>query len=145
MMDLTDLKIIQILKSNSRTTSSEISKKVLLSVPAVSERIRKLEEENIIKQYTLRLNRKKLNLNLMAYVLVSIEKGEYLAGFNDLVTKSDWILECHHIAGEYDYLLKIVAENTEKLEIYLSHILKKTTGVTKTNAIVVLSTVKEEM
>lgn len=144
-MDLIDLKIIQILKANSRTTSSDISKKVLLSVPAVSERIRKLEEENIIKQYTLRLNRKKLNLNLIAYVLVSIEKGEYIAGFNEIAVKSDWILECQHIAGEYDYILKIVAENMEKLEIYISHILKKTPGVTKTNAIIVLSTVKEEL
>jgi len=144
-MDLIDLKIIQMLKANSRTTSSEISKKVLLSVPAVTERIRKLEEEKIIKQYTLRLNRKKLNLNLMAYVLVSIDKAEHMANFNDIVMKSDWILECHHIVGEYDYLLKVIAENTEKLEIYISHILKKTTGVAKTNTIVVLSTMKEEI
>ncbi|MCR4440856.1 MAG: Lrp/AsnC family transcriptional regulator [Peptococcaceae bacterium] len=144
-MDKIDLKIIQLLKANGRMTCSEISKKVLLSVPAVAERIRKLEEEKIIRQFTVRLNRKKLDLNLLAFVLVSLDKSEYAGGFRETVAKSDWILECHNIAGEYDYLLKVVAENTEKLEIYISQILKKTAGVAKTNTIVVLSTLKEEM
>lgn len=144
-MDMVDMKIIQLLQENSRTTASEISKRVILSVPAVTERIRKLEEEKVIKKYTLQLNRKKLNLNLLAFVLVSIDKSEHIANFREIVLKSDWVLECHHIVGEYDYLLKVLVENTEKLEIYISHILKKTTGVAKTNTIVVLSTLKEEM
>ncbi len=143
-MDMIDMKIIQLLKANSRTTSSEIAKRVILSVPAVSERIRKLEHEKIIKQFTLRLDRKKLDLNLMAFVLVSLDKAEHVAHFKELVLNSDWVLECHHIVGEYDYLLKVMAQNTEKLEIYLSHILKKTAGVAKINSIIALSTLKEE-
>lgn len=144
-MDMIDLKIIKILKNNSRTTSSEISKKVMLSVPAVSERIRKLEEEKIINQFTIKLNRKKFDLNLMAYVFVSVEKAENVNNFREMIMQNDWVLECHHLAGEYDYLLKVVVENTDKLEIFISHMLKKTTGVTKTNMQIVLSTLKEEL
>jgi Lrp/AsnC family leucine-responsive transcriptional regulator len=143
-MDMIDLKIIQLLRANSRTTGSEIAKQVLLSVPAVSERIRKLEREKIIRQFTIRLDRKKLDMNLMAFVLVSIDKAEHVPFFKEVVQNSDWVLECHHIVGEYDYLLKVVAQNPEKLEIYLSHILKKTTGVAKINSIVALSSLKEE-
>lgn len=144
-MDKIDLKIIQLLKENSRTTCSEISKKVLLSVPAVAERLRKLEEENIIKQYTLRLNRKKLDLNILAFVLVSIERLEDTSALRELVKKSEWILECHHITGEYNYLLKLAAENTEKLEIYITEVLQKIKGVTKTNTIITLYNLKEEL
>jgi len=143
-MDMIDLKIIKILKNNSRTTSSEISKKVMLSVPAVTERIRKLEEEGIITQYTLKLNRKKFDLNLLAFVWVNIDKAENASHFRDMVLQNDWVLECHHIAGEYDYLLKVLVENTDKLEIFVSHILKKTMGVTKTKVQIVLSVIKEE-
>lgn len=142
-MDKIDMKIIQLLKENSRATCSEISKKVLLSIPAVADRIKKLEEDNIIRQYTLRLNRKKTGLHMLAFVLVSVD-NEHIAGFRELIDKSDWILECHSIAGEYDYLLKIVADNTEKLQIYIAEVLKKTSGVRKTNTIITLSTVKEE-
>lgn len=143
-MDKIDSKIIQMLKENSRTTCSDISKKVLLSVPAVTERLRKLEEENIIKQYTIRLNRKKLELNILAFILISIDP-EHKSDFQDLVIKSEWILECHHITGEYDYLIKIVTENTEKLDIYIAEVLQKLAGVKKTNTIVALSTSKEDL
>ncbi|MDX9871740.1 MAG: Lrp/AsnC family transcriptional regulator [Clostridia bacterium] len=143
-MDKIDYKIIQMLRENSRTTCSEISKKVLLSVPAVAERLRKLEDEGIIRQYSLRLNRKKLGLNILAYVLVAFDSPEYLSVFRETVAKSEWILECHHITGEYNYLLKVAAENTEKLEIYIAEILQKMSGVKKTNTIITLSTVKED-
>lgn len=145
MMDMVDVKIINLLKKNGRMTSSEISKRVMLSVPAVSERIRKLEAENVIRQFTLKLNRKKLNLNLLAFVFVNIDKAENVAHFRETAIQNEWVLECHHLAGEYDYLLKVLVENTEKLEIFISHILKKTMGVSKTNTLVVLSTIKEEM
>lgn len=144
-MDKIDLKIIQMLKENSRTTCSDISKKVLLSVPAVTERLRKLEDENIIKQYTLRLNRKKLEQNVLAFVLLNIDNPEHITEFRDTIVKSEWVLECHHIAGEYDYILKIVAENTDKLEIYIAEVLQKISGVKRTNTIVVLSTSKEDI
>lgn len=143
-MDKIDSKIIQMLKENSRTTCSEISKKVLLSVPAVTERLRKLEDERIIRQYSLRLNRKKLGQNILAFCLVSFDSPEDLPAFRDAIAKSEWILECHHITGEYNYLMKVAAESTDKLEIFIAEILQKLSGVKRTNTIITLSTVKEE-
>jgi len=143
-MDIIDMNIIQLLKTNSRMTSSEIGKRVMLSVPAVSERIRKLEHEKIIKRFTIRLDRKKLDMGMLAFVLVRIDTAEHVPHFQEIVQNSDWILECHHIVGEYDYLLKVAAQNPEKLEIYVSHILRKTTGVVRTNTIIALASLKEE-
>lgn len=144
-MDLIDQKIIKYLKGNSRITSSEISRNVMLSVPAVSERIRKLEEEKIISQFTIKLNRKKFNLNLLAFVFVTIDKAENMKTFREMVMQNEWILECHHLAGEDGYLLKVLVEDTEHLEIFISHVLKKTLGVSKVQTQIVLSTLKEEV
>lgn len=142
-MDALDLKIIDILKTNSRTTSSEISRTINLSVPAVAERIRKLEEAGVIEQYTLKLKRSRFGLNLLAFILVSIDSVKKSESFKALIEKEERVLECHHVAGEYDYLLKVAVESTEELEQLISNRLKKTAGVTRTNTIVVLSTAKE--
>lgn len=144
-MDEIDLSIIELLKKNSRMTGSEISKRVSLSVPAVAERIRKLEDGDVIERYTLRLNREKFNLGLMAFIFVSISRTEDINGFREAIGVCKEVLECHHIAGEYDYLLKVVVEDTRALEIFISNTLKRTKGVGKSNTIVVLSTIKEEI
>lgn len=143
-MDNIDLQIIDLLKSNGRMTSSEISRKIRLSIPAVSERIRKLEESKVIGQYTVILNRPKLGLHLMAFVLVNVG-SRHLPKFKQKVGELDAVLECHHIAGESDYLLKVVAESTSGLEHFITKQLKEELSVERTNTIVVLSTMKEQI
>jgi Lrp/AsnC family leucine-responsive transcriptional regulator len=144
-MDELDRKIIGLLKQNSRMTSSEISRQIHLSVPAVAERIRKLEESGIIERFTLKLNREKFGLHLAAFLLVTLEKPEHIPRFKELVLSSDSVLECHHIAGSYDYLLKVAVPRMADLEELISHTLKTVAGVIKTNTLIALSTVKEEM
>lgn len=142
-MDDIDIKIIELLKKNSRLSGSDISKEVHLSVPAVTERIRKLEEGNVIERFTVKLNREKFGLNLAAFIFVTLKDPKYIDNFKKTVMKFDSVLECHHIAGEYDYLLKVVVENTKALERFVSYILKKTEGVSRTNTIITMSSVKE--
>lgn len=144
-MDEIDLRIIELLKTNSRMTGSEISKRVNLSIPAVIERIRKLEDGGVIHRYTVRLNREKFNLALIAFIFITLEKSEYIKGFREAVIGFENVLECHHIAGEYDYLLKVAAKDTKGLEELISDTIKKIPGVAKTNTIIALSTIKEEM
>lgn len=144
-MDSIDQMIIQLLKRNSRMTSSEISKRVHLSVPAVSERIRKLEEREVIERFTLKLNREQMGLTLLAFVLVSLDQTEHIAGFRNTIVQSDQVLECHHLAGEYDYLLKVAVNGTKGLEDFISNTLKKISGVSKTSTVISLSTLKEEV
>lgn len=144
-MDSIDLKIINVLKENSRTTISIISKKVNLSIPAVAERIRKMEQLDIIEKYTIKVNRDKINYKLLAYVFVNIDKTENVEEFRKYIIQYSSVLECHHVAGEYDYLLKVLVEDTKALEYFLSNTLKKIKGVFKSNTIIVLSSLKENI
>lgn len=144
-MDTIDLKIIDVLKENGRSSTSEISKRVHLSIPAVSERIRKMEESNIIEKYTIKVNRDETNYKLLAFVFVNIDKTENVDGFRKSIVKYNSVLECHHIAGEYDYLLKLLVKDTKDLEHFISHMLKNIKGVIKSNTIIALSSLKEDI
>lgn len=144
-MDRIDEEILKLLKENGRMTSSEISKHVHLSVPAVSERIRKLEEGQVIDRFTVRLNREQTGLHLLAFIMVQLEKPEHVAGFRAMIVQTPSVLECHHLAGEYDYLLKVALKSTGELEQLISEQIKRLEGVAKTNTMIVLSTMKEEM
>ena len=117
-MDNIDTAILYCLKENGRVTASEISKKVKLSIPAVAERIRKL---------------------------VNIDKTEHINAFRSQITVLPGVLECHHLAGAYDYLLKVSVSDTDALESFLTNKLKKITGVSSSNTFITLATLKEEL
>lgn len=144
-MDTIDLNIINVLKENSRSSTSEISKRVNLSIPAVGERIRKLEEAGIIEKYTIKVNRDKINFKLLAFVFVNIDKTENIEEFRKSIVQYNSVLECHHVAGEYDYLLKVLVEDTKSLENFISYMLKDIKGVAKSNTIITLSSLKEDI
>lgn len=143
-MDRIDEEILRLLKENGRMTSSEISKQVHLSVPAVSERIRKLEEAAVIDTFTVKLNREKLGLHLLAFIMVQLEKPEHVEGFRETILQTESVLECHHMAGSYDYMLKVALPGTKELEKLISQTIKQAAGVAKTNTMIVLSSMKEE-
>jgi len=140
-MDSIDRQIITILQKNARSSISEISSRVNLSIPATSDRIRKIEAAGIITQYTAIVNAAALNMKLTAMMFVSLEKPHYSEHFVSFVNTQDEILECHYLAGDFDYLMKIVTESTESLERLLTRI-KSVPGIQKTQTIVTLCTVK---
>jgi Lrp/AsnC family leucine-responsive transcriptional regulator len=142
-MDNIDLNIIEILKENGRATASDISRRVKLSVPAVSERMRRLEESGIIKEYTVRISREDLGYRLLAIIFVNIGQTGNIQGFRNTIIKYPEVIECHHMAGEYDYMLKVLLKDTSELEEFISRKLKSIKGVDKSNTQVVLSTIKE--
>ncbi|MGX9758430.1 Lrp/AsnC family transcriptional regulator [Clostridioides difficile] len=144
-IDEIDLKIINSLKKNSRASTSEISRQVNLSIPAVSERIKKIEQSNIIQKYTIQINRKKTKYKLLAFVLINTDLSKSIEEFKKTMLEYDTVLECHHISGEYDYLIKVLAEDTNELEEFISITLKKVRGIQKANTTIVLSTIKEEI
>lgn len=144
-MDAIDEKIIKILNDNGRATASEISKNVKLSIPAVAERIKKLEESNIIEKYTVKLNREALNYKALAFIFVNIDKSENIEAFRNAIIKNNSVLECHHIAGQYDYLLKVLVKDIPSLETFISEYLKGIKGVINTSTIISLSSLKETL
>lgn len=144
-MDTIDREILTLLKQNGRASASEISKQVHLSVPAVGERIKKLEQSGTIGQYTIRVNRCQTGGQLLAFIFVRINKTENITQFRSSMVQHSCVLECHHVAGEYDYLLKVALADTQALESFLSTTLKAANGVASTNTVVALTTLKEEI
>ena len=144
-MDTMDDAIIKVLKENSRASASAIGKRVNLSVPAVLERIRKLSQTGIIEGYTVKLNRANTGRRLLAFVLVRVDGIECIQSFRNDVVHFDCVLECHHMAGEYDYLLKVAVTDTAALEHFLTDQLKTIKGVAETNTMIALATMKEEI
>mgnify|MGYP003611707223 CR=1 FL=1 len=143
-MDLLDTQILSALQANSRLSASAIAGQVNLSVPAVLERMKKLRAAGVIERYTVRINRKAVGLKLLAFVFVRLDGSGSIGGFRDQIIGFASVLECHHIAGAYDYVLKIAVEDTDELEKFLSAQLKRIGGVAETNTQIVLATLKEE-
>lgn len=144
-MDTIDAAILEALKENGRASASEISRRVCLSVPAVTERIKKLEQRGVIRQYTIKIDRYQTGRGLLAFVFVNIDRTAHIAHFRNEIVRHPCVLECHHIAGAYDYLLKVTLEDTQALEKFLSDTLKKIDGVSGSNTIITLTTLKEEI
>jgi Lrp/AsnC family leucine-responsive transcriptional regulator len=142
-MDLTDVKIINCLIYNARMSSSEIAVKVNLSVSAVIERIKKLEAKGIIEQYTLILNNASMGKDITAMMFVDMENPRFNTFFEEMVKVNPNIVECHYMAGDYDFLIKICTANTLSLEKVLNDI-KLVQGISKTRTIIILSTIKEQ-
>ena len=142
VLDDIDVTILEILQKEGRTRRNELAELVGLSLPAASERLRKLEEAGIITGYHAKLDYKLLGKDITAFVLVTMDSSKHFAAFVDHVNATDDILECHGITGEGTHLLKVRAENTESLEKLLAKV-QSWLGVTKTATSMVLSTSKE--
>ncbi len=144
-MDAMDDAIVTVLKDNGRASASAIGKKVNLSVPAVLDRIRKLTQAGIIEGYTVKISRARTGRKLLAFVLVRLSGNESVQSFRGAAAGFDCVLECHHLAGSYDYLLKTAVSDTSALEHFLTDELKAVKGVAETNTLIVLPTQKEEV
>ncbi len=142
-MDAMDGAILGALKENGRASASVIGKKVNLSVPAVLERIKKLTHAGVIEGYTVKVSRAKAGLGLLAFVFVRLHGKESIQPFRSAAVQFACVLECHHMAGEYDYLLKVAVADTAALEQFLTGELKAVKGVAGTNTMIVLATMKE--
>ncbi|MBQ7491295.1 MAG: Lrp/AsnC family transcriptional regulator [Clostridia bacterium] len=142
-MDEIDVKILKCLRTNARENASVISEKVNMSVSAVIERIRKLEASGLIERHTTILNSAKAGKDVNAFFEVSLEHPKYIDRFQTVVRENREILECHYITGDFDFLLRVVTDNTPSLERLLNMV-KSIPGVQNTRTILILSTVKDE-
>lgn len=142
MIDDLDIKILKSLQLNGRTKRNELAEKVGLSVPSVSERMKKLEENRIIEGYYAKVNKQAFGLDIQAFILVIMDSSKHYKDLIKHVDKHPNILECHSVLGEGSHLMKVVVKNTESLEKLLSEI-QTWQGVTGTKTTFVLSTVKE--
>ncbi len=144
-MDSVDCEILDCLKKNSRISVSKISNEISLSVPAVSERIKKLEEKGIIEGYMVKVNRKLMDQKLLVMIFVNIDHSKNIVEFRKKVQEYEEVLEVYHIVGDFDYLLKVLLRDTDELEDFITEKLKRIKGVQSSKTTIVLSTLKEEI
>ena len=143
LLDNTDIKIINLLRKNFRSNASEIAEKIKLSVSTVIERIKKLENNGIILGYTVMLDNASIGKDVVAMMSISIEHPKHNEDFEAAVRQNPHITECYYIAGDFDYLLKVITDNTKSLEKVLNEI-KSLQGVSKTKTNIVFSSPKNE-
>lgn len=142
LLDETDIKILNHLQENGRAQRNSIAEIVHLSVPSVSERMRKLEEKGLISSYNAILDAKKFNFDITAFIFVEVDGSERYTGFVEHISNHPEVLECHSITGDGSHILKVRTKNTESLEKFLS-LVQSWDGVARTRSNIVLSTFKE--
>ena len=124
-------------------SSSTIGERINMSVSAVIERMKKLEQSGVVKQYTAVLNPEAIGRHMLAYVFVSLEHPRFNDMFIERMNRNSEITECHLITGDFDFLMKIATQSTQSLERLLDEI-KRIQGVSLTRTLVILRTTKEE-
>src|ERR1700737_578824 len=138
-----DVKALKILMSSGRATWAELGQLLGLSAPSAAERVRKLEQRGVIRGYAALVDPASVGHPLTAYVSVSLASHRNRAAFLRAISKMDQVAECHHVAGDDDYLLKVRCRGTQDLDHLLAAQLKDKLGVARTRTTIVLSTAKE--
>ena len=141
-IDEIDTKILHLLQTQGRIKRNQIAEHVGLSVPSVSERMRKLEERGVVVGYHAVLDSRRLHRDVTAFVRVLSSGSEHYGGFIDTLTGFDEVLELHSSTGEGSHVMKVRVANTAALEKLLGRI-QALPGVRGTQTSIVLSTYKE--
>jgi Lrp/AsnC family leucine-responsive transcriptional regulator len=143
-LDQTDKKLLELLQEDCKKTTKELSLKLNLSVTAVYERIKKLEREGIIDKYVAILNRTKAEKGFVVFCHLKLiqHTKEFLTKFETEVIKLKEVLECHHVSGDYDYILKIVVKDMEAYREFLVTKLTTLDHIGSTHSTFMISEVK---
>lgn len=147
MPDNKDLAILKLLQQNSRFTVREIAEKVHLSITPVHERIKRMEESGVIRQYTTLINPVSVNKTLTVICHVSLKEHGKKAGeqFIKAILAQPSVLECYSISGEFDFLLKVVCEDMNAYYDFHVNILSEIKNVGKVQSTFVMGVIKNSI
>lgn len=145
-LDTVDVKILRVLQRDGRITNFRLAKKIGLTPMPTLARVKKLERNGYIRRYVALVNQALLGMPVTAFVSVILEshKRKTSLDFVSAVMKLPEVLECHHIAGDEDFLLKVVAANPGDYEKFVLEKLTKIEGIEKVKTTFVLSSAKLE-
>ncbi len=144
-IDRVDRALLESIQKDSSGTLQELARVVNLSAPGVQKRLQKLEEAGVILGQRAIVSREALGYDLLCFVQVNLIKHDInqVRAFREAIKRMPQVLECHHITGEADYLLKILALNRRDLEHFLVEFLTPAPGVDRIHTSLVLSEIKE--
>jgi len=145
-LDKIDKQILDILQEEGRISNAELARRINMSPPPTLERVKKLERNGIIQNYVAMTNPAKLGLNCFTYVEVTLVRHgrEGVERFIKSITDLNEVMECHHITGGADFLLKVASKDIPDYEAFVLHKLTALPEVQHLKTMVVLSTLKLE-
>ncbi|HCY98359.1 Lrp/AsnC family transcriptional regulator [uncultured Polaribacter sp.] len=128
MLDTTDKKLINLLQQDGKQTTKQLSLQLNLSVTAVYERVKKLENKKVIDKYVAIINKNKIEKSFLVFCHLKLiqHAKEYVTTFEREILKLEEVSECFHVSGDYDYILKIYVKD---MEAYRNFMLTKLTTI----------------
>ncbi len=144
--DEIDRKILEILQTNCKITNAQLASEVGISPSSMLERVKRLENSGVIKKYVALVDSAKVGKGTFALVSVAlaIHQLESVDTFIKTFSDIDEVLECYHIAGDDDFLLKVAVKDMQEYQDFVLNKLSKVKGINKIKTTFVLSTVKYE-
>ena len=144
-LDRTDIAILRVLQSEGRISNVELSDRVHLSPPATLARVRRLEQEGYISGYAALLDREKLGHDNLALIEIALElhQHERIAEVLGRLVAMPEVLECYHVTGEYDYMLKVSTVNNRALDSFIATRLIPLPGIARIHTSIVLKALKQ--
>ena len=144
-LDAIDKKLLLMLQTDAKKTTKALSLKLNLSVTAVYERIKKLEKEGVIEKYVALLNSSKIDRNFVVFCHLKLiqHTKEFISKFESQIIKLPEVLECHHVSGDYDYILKILVKDMEAYRSFLVTKLTTLEHIGSTHSTFMISEVKK--
>lgn len=144
-MDKIDRHILSVLQADGQISMARLSEQVGLSLSACHRRVKLMESSGVISNYAARLNRKAVGLEIQVFIEVKLtsQRKEDITSFEAAIQKMPEILECHLISGEFDYLIRLAAHNTDAYENLYRNRLSLIPSVAQMKTLLSLSTVKE--
>jgi Lrp/AsnC family leucine-responsive transcriptional regulator len=144
-IDDIDKKLLLMLQTDAKKTTKALSLKLNLSVTAVYERIKKLEKEGVIEKYVALLNSSKIDRNFVVFCHLKLiqHTKEFISKFESQIIKLPEVLECHHVSGDYDYILKILVKDMAAYRSFLVTKLTTLEHIGSTHSTFMISEVKK--
>lgn len=144
-MDKIDRSIMNLLQKDGKITIKEIAERLNLTTTPVFERIKKLEREGYIESYKAILNRKKVGLPLLVFCDITLNQHQtdYIKKFEKDIQKLPEVLECYHVAGMFDYLIKVTVKDMDVYQDFVANKLASLDNIGKVQSSFVMTAVKE--
>ena len=144
IFDTTDKMLLEYLQHDSKQTNKELSNKLGLSVTAVYERIKKLEKEGFINKYVALVNKEKIKKSFVVFCHIKLVQHahDFVIKFEKEVDNLNEVLECYHISGDYDYLLKVLVEDMAAFREFMVKKLTTINHIGSTHSMFVINEVK---
>ncbi len=144
VFDTIDKRLLEYLQQDCKQTNKELSNKLNLSVTAVYERIKKLEKTGFINGYVALVNKQKVEKAFIVYCHIKLVQHiqEYVVSFEKEVNKLNEVLECYHLSGDYDYLLKVLVSDMAEFREFMVKKLTTINHIGSTHSMFVINEVK---